>query len=1048
MTRRATRFVVHLLGTLVGIAVILLAALAWRVTQGPIVLGNVTPYLEAALNSNDGAFRLGIDQAVLTWGDWEGTLEVKGYGLRGVGVDGQTAFAAREVAIDLALGPLLRGEFRPIDATVVRPWIRVVRDADGAVSLDISADRTAEGEAALIDHRRGLLGGEAIMDALLDAGDALPALQDLHQVSIVDADLWVDDLYLGVVWNAPQADIVLRHEGDDLRLVGDLLVRLDEDDVPVDVSAVYRRDDGRLTAHLGLQQMPVEKLADAVPALEPLAGIEAPVSGRVQLSMDRDLALLDGRFAVEAGSGTLNFPGFFAGPIPFSTGEARGEVGRGLSDIELHAFHLVTEKALVSGDATLDGLDPDSTFDLNVTIENLPVDALPEYWPLAASASSRQWVVEHMSGGTADSVVLNFDWRLEDLARGELPLEDFKFVGDVSGTTITYFGEMPAISGVDGRITIADDSMVAETQGGKLLDLTLGAGEIVIAPLSANSETSIGFAFDGPANDLAMIGTHPSLGVGEELDLGTEPLTGTATGRLDIGLPHLTGLSRGDITFELTADLSGVGLPSGFRDIRVQDAAGTLRADNASMDVAVDMSLDGVPFRAELSQAFVADAQPRRVLSLSGTIDRAALDPLGVSSLVDIEGAMPLDVDMVESWGGETAWDIGVDLTPADVAFPAISLDKPPGERGRFSLRLLDRGSGGVLIELLNLATEDVTVAGNGALAPDDLALQHLSFERVSFGRNDFAASLAVRGDGGYDIAVEGGDVDLVPFMNDLSSASGPELPPFHLEGRIDRVWLSDNDSLNAVAIKADYEVDRWEELHLTGELAGGAPMTMRIWRHDENERRFAHTAGDAGDAMRLFDLFDDARGGTIDIRARIDDAAPGRPVTGVMRIDEVTMTKTPILARILSLASFTSIANAVSGEGLVFNSALVPFEKHEDSVTINDARAYGPGIGITVEGDIDLSDNTLGLNGTLVPAYVVNSILGDLPIVGDILTGGDEGGGIFAVTYQVEGPYADPQVGVDPLSVLAPGYLRSIFTAPTNDEIGPFNIDGTTHDR
>ncbi len=1048
MTRRATRFVVHLLGTLVGIAVILLAALTWRLTQGPIVLGNVTPYLEAALNRDDGAFRLGIDQAVLTWGDWEGTLEVKGYGLRGVGVDGQTAFAAREVVIDLALGPLLRGEFRPIDATVVRPWIRVVRSADGAVSLDISADRTAEGEEALIDHREGVLGGEAIMDALLDAGDALPALQDLHQVSIVDADLWIDDLALGVVWNAPQADLVLRHEGDDLRLVGDLMVRLDEADVPVDVSAVYRREDSLMVAHVGLQSVPVESLADAVPGLEPLAGIEAPVSGRVQLTLDRDLALLDGRFALEADSGALNFPGFFAAPIAFSSAEARGEVGPALSDLTLQAFHVVTDRALVSGDATLDGLGPDSVFDLNVTIENLPVDALADYWPLSASSSSREWVIEHLSGGTADSVVLNFDWKLEDLERGELPLEDFRFEGTVSDTTITYYGDMPAISGVDGRITIADDAMLAETQGGTLLDLTVGAGEISIAPLSANSRTAIGFAFEGPANDLVEIGTHPSLGVGDELDLGSEPLTGTAVGRLDVGLPHLTGLSNRDVTFEIQADISGVGLPSGFRDIRVEDAVGSLRADNTSMEVSADMTLGGVPFRAELRQAFLADAQPRRVLSLSGSIDRAALDPLGVSDMVAIDGAMPLDVQMVESWGGETAWDISVDLTPAEVVFPIVNLDKPPGDSGRFALRLLDRGSGGVLIERLNLATDDVTVAGSGALAGDNLALERLVFERVTFGRNDLAGSLSARDDGGYDIAVDGGALDLVPYMNDLSSASGPELPPFHLEGRIDRVWLSDDDSLSAVAIKADYAAERWEELHLTGELAGGAPMTMRIWRHDENERRFAHTAGDAGDAMRLFDLFDDARGGTIDIRASIDDTDPDRPVIGVMRIDDVTMTKTPILARILSLASFTSIANAVSGEGLVFNSALVPFEKRNDNVAIDDARAYGPGIGITVEGDIDLAGNTIGLNGTLVPAYVVNSILGDLPIVGDILTGGDEGGGIFAVTYQVEGPYADPEVGVDPLSVLAPGYLRSIFTAPSNDEIGPFDIDGATHDR
>jgi len=41
-------------------------------------------------------------------------------------------------------------------------------------------------------------------------------------------------------------------------------------------------------------------------------------------------------------------------------------------------------------------------------------------------------------------------------------------------------------------------------------------------------------------------------------------------------------------------------------------------------------------------------------------------------------------------------------------------------------------------------------------------------------------------------------------------------------------------------------------------------------------------------------------------------------------------------------------------------------------------------------------------------------------------LTGG--GGGVFAATYRVTGPLDDARVSVNPLSTLAPGFLRNLF--------------------
>ena len=90
----------------------------------------------------------------------------------------------------------------------------------------------------------------------------------------------------------------------------------------------------------------------------------------------------------------------------------------------------------------------------------------------------------------------------------------------------------------------------------------------------------------------------------------------------------------------------------------------------------------------------------------------------------------------------------------------------------------------------------------------------------------------------------------------------------------------------------------------------------------------------------------------------------------------------------------------------------------------------------------IDRRAGTLGLSGTLVPAYRLNSIIGSIPLIGNLLVGG-EGGGIFAANFRAAGTFADPKVAVNPLSALAPGALRELFLfRPRNPAPPPATAD------
>jgi hypothetical protein len=67
------------------------------------------------------------------------------------------------------------------------------------------------------------------------------------------------------------------------------------------------------------------------------------------------------------------------------------------------------------------------------------------------------------------------------------------------------------------------------------------------------------------------------------------------------------------------------------------------------------------------------------------------------------------------------------------------------------------------------------------------------------------------------------------------------------------------------------------------------------------------------------------------------------------------------------------------------------------------------------------------------VPFYAVNSAFGRLPVLGQVLTGGEKGGGVFTAGYRVEGPLQNPAISVRPVGILFPGFMRWLLEFLSN---------------
>ncbi|MBT6510945.1 MAG: hypothetical protein HOL02_10930 [Rhodospirillaceae bacterium] len=1039
MTRRASRFVIHVLGTLIGVASILLVGLAWRLAQGPIVFGSVTPYIEAAINDQELGFRVQIDDAQLAWDDWQEAFEVRTLGVHVYDDEGNQILSAHEVVLEMSMPPLVRGELRPRSVTLVRPWVTAVRGADGTMIFALMDTFGSEEEPAsrpnpIVDEASTFRGRD-LVDGFLAAGSEAP-FDRLEDVLILGADLWVDDRLLDVMWNAPAATIAVRRLDHGLSIETQLVLQTEGHTLDADISAVYLAESREVSISCLLSDFALNGVSDLVPQLPDLGGVDVVADVHLELLFDRDLELLYGSFLIDAQAGRIDLPAVFEEAFDIGPSLAQGSLRPGFSGLEVTDLELDLGIEEVHARIVLDGFTLDANLDALFDIAGLPIGDLSRYWPVPVVKTARGWILEHVSSGVVDRASIAFQASIEQLAAGQLPLESLIIDLDVSDVTIDYLSAMPKVRGFSGHVAVIDDTLRIDSSGGTVDGITSTRSVITMDALNGDAGMLIGAEMHGTVRDALLVASHEPFALASRVGIDPDLIAGTFDGRLEIVLPKLAGLTPADVLYRVAADGHDVALTTELRGYALDGGSVTLLLDSEVALLEGNVRLNGVPFAGTYRHNFRPDAETLRVVNMRGRVDDADRAALGMVDPIDIDGPVDVVLDMSQSADETMTWNVVVDLAPSAIDFPLIGIDKAVGDAGRAALRLVDDGGAFLYLEAIELDIASTVVEGSGVLRSGDASLSRLDLTQFVFGRSDFSGAVSVREDDVFDVTLSGGTVDMEPLMEDVAASSGPTLPSFQIRGVLDRIWITDNDTVQNVHIDGTYVEDRWEALAITGAIENETPMSVTIWRFSPDERRFEYNAGNAGDAIRAFGLFDNATGGALQIRARIDDSDPETPADGAIRMEGFVLKEAPILTEITSSASLTAMVSTLTEGGLEFDGALMPFHKEGDVVTLYDARVFGPSIGITIGGTVDLGTDQLDLAGTLVPAYMFNSALGEIPLLGDILTGTEEGGGIFAFAFDVTGHRDEPEVIVDPLSVLAPGILRNMFTAPTDDEV------------
>jgi hypothetical protein len=761
----------------------------------------------------------------------------------------------------------------------------------------------------------------------------------------------------------------------------------------------------------------------------------------------------------------FDMPGVFPGPVALQSAAFRGRWHATARSFDVERLDVSAPQFALSAKGTVQLGDPGQApgLMLSATIQPIAARTLLRYWPVQVAGGAREWIDANIFAGQMGPISIQTSFTPGMLDQPVLPDEALRLSFPLSGVEGNYVAGLTHLTGVAGTATLTGDTFSADFSSGKVGLLTVSRGHALIPTLHVRGTTGEFSAHvEGAMPDVMTLIDMKPLGYPTRFGVDPRQTTGNANIDLTIRVPMLNSVKTDDIGINVKADVANYGVVLGKlhftngdvefnidNDQLRQTGAVNLADSRLNVDWTEDLKTSGDPITTRLAvRGQITDA------------GRAALN-IGLGNI--LTGPVGVTATLQGHRGNLRAADAQLDLTPANILIPIIHLNKPAGQAAAGRV-LVNFGAGD------NISDETIrltgpTLAANGTASFDGKGvLTQLNFPSVRLGTlNDFSFMLAKSPQGDtYTLRGHSMDGSLVG-RNGSTTPSSPganaSTPPpdetpngaFHIDAKLDRVAMRDGIALAPFSMDLAGVGNRPGALALSATLtqtglARTAPLTASVTQTAQG-RQLVLNAGDAGMLIRGMFAFESLRGGKMNLTATMlgpaNSSVDNNPdYSGRLEITDFNMVNQPFLSRLFSAVSFTGVADLLGGNGISVDKLDVPFTSKNSVISIKDSVVSGT-VGGTADGYIDRPKNQVALKGTLVPAYGLNSLISNIPVIGDILAS-KKGEGIIGVTYSATGNADQPNISTNPLSALTPGILRRIFEGRMpNAASAPSNTQG-----
>ncbi|HEU4987813.1 MAG TPA: hypothetical protein VFT89_12180, partial [Rhizobiaceae bacterium] len=233
------------------------------------------------------------------------------------------------------------------------------------------------------------------------------------------------------------------------------------------------------------------------------------------------------------------------------------------------------------------------------------------------------------------------------------------------------------------------------------------------------------------------------------------------------------------------------------------------------------------------------------------------------------------------------------------------------------------------------------------------------------------------------------------------------------------------DERLSAVKLSYSGQGSSVGSMEISATAASGGSITASDAIQD-GRRTVRMQSVDAGAVLRFLNIYPHMQGGRIGLAL----SGSGGKLTGQADARDFWVVNEPRLGSLVAATPTDGRrgqAGQVDGSRVYFERGFAAIEKQPGGLKLERGVLRGPTIGTTFQGTLYDADGNIAMTGTFMPAYGVNRIFGEIPLIGQILGNGRDRG-LIGVTYRLTGKAAEPQLEVNPISAIAPGIFRQIF--------------------
>jgi len=897
---------------------------------------------------------------------------------------------------------------------------------DQDISIQLSGDGQGVGLPEIFSVSLDTYGGYQSMRAVFDVG-VLPITDLAQRFGLTGVEQ--SDLHLGTSFNAE----VNRVDG------------------LVQVGLVVSRDTGAL--HIDAID---ETISDITAALAYLPGEDQVRIDFLQLGSDRFNGRLKGqitnvlaqnalrRIELESDQLDLDFGGMFEAPWTINNVVLAADVSDDFTVFAIEEFEadLDTARLQANGeiDLVVDHEDGEIPLTLDVTAElvgDISKEMILAYWPVNLGRGARTFVSDRLLSGNATGATAVINLKPDSMAEGYLREEDLLVNFAFEDGAVEFLSDFPHIENAVGTGRVGGNSLDIALIRGTYDDWVLQSGAVDFPAFNPRGETFSVTAYgSGPAVSILRQLSNSRLRLQEETGFDPERVTGDATASFKLIRPALDDVPLEDHIIEVRGQI---------RDAGLNGAVGPfdLTEGNVNVDVTLErMILTGFgnmgtsPIQFTWRDSFDDEGQPAD-LSATAVLTSDVLNVFGLVGRAFLTGEIPVEMQGKVGSDGLQSGTFAFDLVDARLDLDEIDWVKPAGQNARATLNYT--GDLREQAAALRFTAEDASLDGDLRLGTDG-RLQSLDLRRLYIDRSlDVAGRIIRTEENGFNIELTGEYLDISGLLAELGGVGGMESGDagidLNFSANVERLRLRRNLELIGSSLLVETsKVEGFKTLRASGNTVEGATFIANLDNEGADQPLAIELkTSDAGYLASAFFGVDFIEGGILDLRGSL--ATANTPARLRATVENTRLINAPFFTQILSLASLRGLTDTLSGEGVLFSRIEAPITIGGGRYVIDGGRASGPALGLTVNGWVGTDGEGIDLNGVLVPSFGVNSVLGGVPIIGDLIVG-REGEGIFSITYSVAGTLEKAQVAVNPLSAVTPGILRRIFENPSDTSI------------